>query len=204
MIALPLFQRTHAHDGDHLIAAELPIATDGVQRSFGIVHPAFATGIGDGDVGGHFHHNTTEPRMNLRRRALASSDLRAMRLIRARTLFFLLLVALSAAVAAKGRGWSYHLTGVAYDQTTKDVLRNTQLMIGKQLVTTDSTGHYRVTISGVTCDRGNAVSQALQRRGLRRARHTADAGRGEHHHQEPLEAVRFLRRRHHTVQRAAA
>ncbi len=80
-----------------------------------------------------------------------------MRLVRARTLLFILLVALSATVAAKGRGWSYHLTGVAYDQTTKDVLRNTPLMIGKQLVTTDSTGHYRVTISGVTCDRGNAV-----------------------------------------------
>lgn len=56
---------------------------------------------------------------------------------------------------AKGRFWSYTLTGTAYDKATKDVLRNTALMIGDQLVTTDSLGHYTVTISGVTCDRGS-------------------------------------------------
>ncbi len=57
---------------------------------------------------------------------------------------------------AKGRFWSYTLTGTAYDKATKDVLRNTALMIGDQLVTTDSLGHYAVTISGVTCDKGSA------------------------------------------------
>jgi hypothetical protein len=59
-----------------------------------------------------------------------------------------------ASAQAKGRFWQYTLTGTAYDKATKDVLRNTALMIGKQLVTTDSLGHYTVTISGVTCDKG--------------------------------------------------
>jgi hypothetical protein len=69
----------------------------------------------------------------------------------------LLLLWLGAPPAqAKGRVWSYTLTGTAYDKGTKDVLRHTVLMIGKQLVTTDSLGHYTVTISGVTCDKGSA------------------------------------------------
>lgn len=66
----------------------------------------------------------------------------------------LLLGSFASSAYAKGRFWSYILTGKAYDQATKDVLRNTALMIGDQLVTTDSTGHYRVEISGITCDRG--------------------------------------------------
>lgn len=66
----------------------------------------------------------------------------------------LLLVLGTPSASAKGRFWSYTLTGTAYDKATKDVLRNTALMIGKQLVTTDSLGHYTVTISGVTCDKG--------------------------------------------------
>jgi hypothetical protein len=66
----------------------------------------------------------------------------------------LVLLLSSPLVEAKGRFWSYMLTGTAYDKATKDVLRNTALMIGKQLVTTDSLGHYTVTISGVTCDKG--------------------------------------------------
>lgn len=56
---------------------------------------------------------------------------------------------------AKGRFWSYTLTGTAYDNSTKDVLRNTTLMIGDQVVTTDSVGHYTVIIGGVTCDKGS-------------------------------------------------
>ena len=69
----------------------------------------------------------------------------------------LLLLLFSSAVAeAKGRFWSYTLKGTAYDKTTKDVLPNTALMIGDQLVTTDSLGHYTVNISGVTCDKGSA------------------------------------------------
>lgn len=71
-----------------------------------------------------------------------------------RVLALLLLCSLALSAAAKGRFWSYTLTGTAYDQATKDVLRNTALLIGDQLVTTDSTGHYRVEISGITCDRG--------------------------------------------------
>ena len=55
---------------------------------------------------------------------------------------------------AKGRFWSYTLTGTAYDKATKDVLRYAVLMIGDQVVTTDSLGHYMVTIGGVTCDKG--------------------------------------------------
>lgn len=68
----------------------------------------------------------------------------------------LLLLFLVPSAEAKGRFWSYTLTGTAYDKATKDVLRNTALMIGDQLVTTDSLGRYAVTISGVTCDRGSA------------------------------------------------
>lgn len=71
-----------------------------------------------------------------------------------RALALLLLCTAALTVAAKGVFWSYTLTGTAYDQATKDVLRDTALMIGDQLVTTDSTGHYRVEISGITCDRG--------------------------------------------------
>ena len=72
-------------------------------------------------------------------------------------LSLLLLLLFSSAVAeAKGRFWSYTLKGTAYDKTTKDVLPNTALMIGDQLVTTDSLGHYTVNISGVTCDKGSA------------------------------------------------
>jgi hypothetical protein len=67
---------------------------------------------------------------------------------------FLLLLLLAPSAEAKGRFWSYTLTGTAYDQATKDVLRNTALMIGDQLVTTDSLGHYTVVIGGVTCDKG--------------------------------------------------
>lgn len=56
---------------------------------------------------------------------------------------------------AKGRFWSYTLTGTAYDMSTKDVLRNTTLMIGDRVVATDSVGHYTVIIGGVTCDKGS-------------------------------------------------
>ncbi|MCU0319208.1 MAG: hypothetical protein MUE88_03930 [Flavobacteriales bacterium] len=69
-------------------------------------------------------------------------------------LSLLLLILLFQSAEARGRFWSYTLMGTAYDQATKDVLRNTALMIGDQLVTTDSLGHYTVTISGVTCDKG--------------------------------------------------
>lgn len=55
---------------------------------------------------------------------------------------------------ARGRFWQYTMTGTAYDKTTRIVLRNTALMIGDQLVNTDSVGHYTVTIGGVTCDKG--------------------------------------------------
>lgn len=71
-------------------------------------------------------------------------------------LSLLLLLLLSPSAQARGRFWSYTLTGTAYDQATKDVLRNTALMIGDQLVTTDSLGHYTMTISGVTCDKGTS------------------------------------------------
>ena len=74
----------------------------------------------------------------------------------ARTLVLLIAVAIALAGFGKGRAWSYLMMGTAYDQTTKNVLRNTVLFVGKQLVTTDSTGHYELTISGVTCDRGPA------------------------------------------------
>jgi hypothetical protein len=73
-----------------------------------------------------------------------------------RTILAVLALVLVTTCSARGRFWSYTLTGTAYDKATKDVLRNTALMIGDQLVTTDSLGHYTMTISGVTCDKGSA------------------------------------------------
>lgn len=70
------------------------------------------------------------------------------------SLILLLLFAVLEA-GAKGRIWSYVLTGTAYNKATKDVLRHATIMINEHVVTTDSTGHYEVTISGVTCDRGS-------------------------------------------------
>ncbi|HRD52547.1 MAG TPA: hypothetical protein PKY96_07860 [Flavobacteriales bacterium] len=61
---------------------------------------------------------------------------------------------LVGAAFSKGRAWSYTMEGTAYDKTTSDVLRNTGLMIGKQIVITDENGWYTVLISGITCDRG--------------------------------------------------
>lgn len=72
-----------------------------------------------------------------------------------RVTLLLLLLLLAPVAHAKGRCRSYTLTGTAYDKNTKDLLRGTTLMIGRELVTTDSLGHYTVTISGVTCDRGS-------------------------------------------------
>mgnify|MGYP007092123164 CR=1 FL=1 len=69
----------------------------------------------------------------------------------------ILYVALLHTYAGFGKGiaWSYTMNGAVYDKTTKDVLRNTSLMIGTQLVITDDTGWYSVVIRGVTCDRGS-------------------------------------------------
>lgn len=71
----------------------------------------------------------------------------------------ILYVALLHTYAGFGKGiaWSYTMNGAVYDKTTKDVLRNTSLMIGTQLVITDNTGWYSVVIRGVTCDRGSRV-----------------------------------------------
>lgn len=55
----------------------------------------------------------------------------------------------------KGIAWWYTMTGVVYDKATYDVLRNTSMMIGEQLVITDDAGHYTVIIRGVTCDSGS-------------------------------------------------
>ena len=71
-----------------------------------------------------------------------------------RTILAVLALVLVTTCSAKGRFWSYTLTGTAYDKATKDVLRYAVLMIGDQVVTTDSLGHYMVTIGGVNCDKG--------------------------------------------------
>lgn len=71
-----------------------------------------------------------------------------------RSALLCLAIVSTASATTKGRYWSYTMSGCVYDKTTKEVLRNTAIMIGKQMVTTDSTGHYAVTLSGITCDRG--------------------------------------------------
>lgn len=73
-----------------------------------------------------------------------------------RTFILLLACCFALGAAAKGRFWQYSMHGTAYDKATNDVLRNTALIVGKQLVTTDSLGRYTVIISGVTCDKGTS------------------------------------------------
>jgi hypothetical protein len=74
-----------------------------------------------------------------------------------RTSALLLLLLLAPVAIGKGMAFSYTMEGHVYDQATKDVLRNTTLMIGVQVITTDERGWYSVRISGITCDRGSRV-----------------------------------------------
>lgn len=78
-------------------------------------------------------------------------------MMRAPTLLLALLIALP--VVSKDRVWWYTMEGYVYDRISKDVLRNTTLMIGRQMVTTDDHGWYSVRISGITCDRGNSRTE---------------------------------------------
>jgi hypothetical protein len=74
-----------------------------------------------------------------------------------RTSALLLLLLLAPVAFGKGMAFSYTMEGHVYDQATKDVLRNTVVMIGKQAITTDDKGWYSLIISGITCDRGSRV-----------------------------------------------
>ena len=74
-----------------------------------------------------------------------------------RTSTLLLSLLLAPLAFGKGMAFSYTMEGYVYDQATKDVLRNTTLMIGEQVITTDERGWYAVRISGITCDRGSRV-----------------------------------------------
>jgi hypothetical protein len=74
-----------------------------------------------------------------------------------RTSVLLLLLLLAPVAFGKGMAFSYTMEGYAYDQSTKDVLRTTTLMIGEQVITTDEHGWYAARISGITCDRGSRV-----------------------------------------------
>ncbi len=76
-------------------------------------------------------------------------------MMRTTALFALLLLA--PVLFGKGMTFSYTMEGYVYDQATKDVLRNTVVMIGKQAITTDDKGWYSLIISGITCDRGSRV-----------------------------------------------
>jgi hypothetical protein len=68
----------------------------------------------------------------------------------------LLSLLLLGAAFGKGRAWSYMMEGYAYDKTSNDVLRNTSLIIGEEIVTTDENGWYTIVINGITCDRGGS------------------------------------------------
>ncbi len=74
-----------------------------------------------------------------------------------RTSALLLSMLLAPVVFGKGMAFSYTMEGYVYDQATKDVLRNTTLMFGEQVITTDERGWYAVRISGITCDRGSRM-----------------------------------------------
>lgn len=72
-----------------------------------------------------------------------------------RTAALLLALWIAPVALGKGMAFSYTMEGYVYDQATKDVLRNTIVMIGKQAITTDDKGWYSLIISGITCDRGS-------------------------------------------------
>jgi hypothetical protein len=74
-----------------------------------------------------------------------------------RTSALLLSMLLAPVAFGKGMAFSYTMEGYVYDQATKDVLRNTTLMIGEQVIMTDERGWYAVRISGITCDLGSRV-----------------------------------------------
>lgn len=74
-----------------------------------------------------------------------------------RKLALLLALLMASHGFGKGRAFAYTMEGFVYDQAIKDVLRNTTLMIGEQVITTDERGWYAVRISGITCDRGSRV-----------------------------------------------
>lgn len=76
-----------------------------------------------------------------------------------RTLAPLLALLIASQGLGKGRSFAYTMEGFVYDQATKDVLRNTSLVVGKQMVTTDDRGWYSVRISGITCDRGDSRAE---------------------------------------------
>jgi hypothetical protein len=71
-----------------------------------------------------------------------------------RTSALLLSMLLAPVAFGKGMAFSYTMEGYVYDQATKDVLRNTTLMIGEQVIMTDERGWYAVRI---TCDLGSRV-----------------------------------------------
>ncbi len=119
----------------------------------------------------------------------------------------LLLLLLVPSAAAKGRFWSYTLSGTAYDKATKDVLRNTTIVIGEHVVTTDSVGHYTVIINGVTCDKGSAARIEAVQRGWLCGRWWYVVALSEMASitiAQPLEAVRVLHGQHRAVRCAAA
>ena len=74
-----------------------------------------------------------------------------------RTSALLLSLLLAPVAFGKGMAFSYTMEGYVYDQATKDALRNTTLIIGEQVITTDQRGWYAVRISGITCDLGSRV-----------------------------------------------
>lgn len=57
-----------------------------------------------------------------------------------RKLALLLALLMASHGFGKGRTFAYTMEGFVYDQATKDVLRNTSLVIGMQMVTTDDRG----------------------------------------------------------------
>jgi len=71
-----------------------------------------------------------------------------------RTLAILIVIAATNSLEAKGRFWAYTMKGTVYEAGSKEPLKHTTLVIGRDTVTTDSLGFYRVTSAGVTCDKG--------------------------------------------------
>lgn len=75
-----------------------------------------------------------------------------------RIITVILCVVSANTLEAKGRFWAYTMKGTAYDAETKEPLKNSVIIIGRDTVTTDPMGFYSVTVAGVTCDRGGRMS----------------------------------------------
>lgn len=75
-----------------------------------------------------------------------------------RSAFLLVILLTRSSVEAKGIGWCYEMTGIAYAKGTRRPLVNEMIIIGQDTTMTDDEGRYEVSVCGITCCRTRAMS----------------------------------------------